>query len=59
MAACGGRLYRKVVFAAAQGEGGGSAQLLSEKGACATSGQPPAASRLSYSLCLFVMGMPF
>ena len=29
MAACGGRLYRKVVFAAAQGEGGGSAAVYS------------------------------
>jgi len=29
MAACGGRLYRKVVFTAAQGEGGGSAAVYS------------------------------
>ena len=29
MAACGGRLYRKVMFAAAQGEGGGSAAVYS------------------------------
>ena len=29
MAACGGGLYRKVVFAAAQGEGGGSAAVYS------------------------------